>query len=214
VTRFCPPWLLLAVLAGCSGAPAGHERVRAIANPRGRPVAVIPFSCKKPKAFTADDALMLAEFTARDIRRALPNETIHGPTAMRDALKTTPDESRWTEIGRETGAQLLLVGDILLFDIVDDTDLGSRQAFVDIRFRVLDVSVFPPKTIVKESSWYLTFPEEPEDRTGKRYVSMDLSAFRTEFLRYAAKRLGGIFYDHLEKKLPVNQLQIRWRVED
>ncbi len=208
-------WLtiLLGALAGCqSGAPPGYEQVKKVVDPKNRAVAIIPFKGSKNSSFTLIEGIKLAEMVAIDLQKALPKLRVIGPRAMQDALLREPDESRWHEIGAEVGAKLLVVGEVTFISTQYDKLLQSKEGTIGIEFRILDVSVFAPRRLARVN-WRLGFPEEAGGKFGPEYVTMDEASFRNELIKFAARKIAGVFYDHLEKRRPVSQLQVDWRVE-
>jgi len=187
--------------------------VRAVVLPAGRTIAVFPLAGSKARGVSAVDGVVLAEFAAMELRKALPGVKVLGPSAMREALQDAPDEARAFEIGRDAGAQLLLVGEITHLDVVSDPLLQSREGFIGLHLRVRDVGEFPPKRPLAEVNWGLSFPEEAELKFETQFASMDAATFRREVLRFAAKEMAGLFYDHVRKERPVSRYEVRWRVE-
>ncbi len=207
-------WLgiIAAAIAGCNTPPRGYERVKPAVRPGGRAIAVLPFAVLEGSGITAVDSVQLAEYTAIGLRANLPGITVLGPSNLWDALKGGMNEARWPEIARLTGTQLLVVGEITYLSAQYDELLQSREGMIAVSFRVLDATSAPAK-LIQRIAWRLNYPEDREDKFDPRYTTMDEAMFRNEILRYMAQRIGGAFYEHLEKKRPVNQVETTLRVE-
>ena len=203
--------LLAAALAGCAGVPEGYRRVRAEVEPRGRPVAIVPFAPVRDYA-TVVEGIRLAELAAMELQAALPELKVLGPSAMQEALAGGMDESRWNEIGRSVGVELLVVGQIMFFQTQFDEQFRLREGSIKIKFRILDVSGFPPKELTRVN-WWFGYPEDTEAKFSEKYVSMDEMTFRGEVIKFAARRVAGTFYDHLEQKKTDSQREVRWYKE-
>lgn len=203
--------LLAAALAGCTGVPAGYMRVRAVVEPEGRSVAIVPFAAVQECA-TVVEGIRLAERAATELKIARPELEVSGPSAMQEALAGGVDESRWNEIGRSVGAELLVVGQITFFQTQLDEGFRLHEGAIKIKFRVLDVSTFPPKELTRVN-WWFGYPEGTEAKFSEEYVSMDEMTFRGEVIKFAARRVAGIFYDHYEQKRTDSQREVRWYKE-
>lgn len=204
--------LLLALAAGC-GTPEGYERVTALVKPDGRAIAIVPFTPGQSGG-TLVDGVKLAEFAALELRSALPNLQVFGPSNMQELLKGDLNEARWNAIGREVGAKILVVGEITFLEAYQDKLLQSREGSIGVRFRILDVSAPDvAKPLSPPVDWRFGYPEDVGDKFDPKFVSMDDLTFRHEVLRHGARQVAGVFYDHLKKKAPVRQIEIRWRKE-
>ncbi|MFH1731165.1 MAG: hypothetical protein ABIF82_05900 [Planctomycetota bacterium] len=212
MSRIVLACLLLPALGGCSSVPFGHEKVAAIVDPGGRSVAFIPFNGNRAKSITLADGITLAELAAIQLRQALPNLRVLGPSDMRDTLRLGLDESRWHEIGRDIGAELLVVGEFTFLETHHDKLLQSREGTVGFKFRVLDVSKFPPKPLANVN-WRFGFPEDVGAKFETQYASMDTNTFRQHLLRYGAGHVAGTFYDHFVKKRAAVRLDVSTRKE-
>ena len=205
--------LLLPALGGCGSVPFGYEKVEAAVEPRGRAVAFIPFKANRAKSITLVDGITMAELAAIQLRQALPKLKVLGPSDMRDTLGKGLDESRLHEIGRETGARLLVVGEFTFLEAPYDKLLQSREGVVGLKFRVLDVSKFPPELLTQATDARYRFPDELGAKFDPKYVSMDGKTFRRELLQYAAWHIAGTFYDHFVKKGVVTRRDVTIRKE-
>jgi hypothetical protein len=197
----------LALLAGCSSVPPGYEKVNAIVRPEGRPTAFLPF-VPQYRGATLVDGIKLSELASLELRQAMPDLKIYGPSAMQKALSAGMNESRWVEIGREAGAELLVVGNITYLETYHDKLVQSREGVIGIRFRVLDVSKAEALRIANVN-WQFGFPEEPGDKFDPAYLSMDPLAFRNELLKLGARRIAELFYDHVRKQRAESRLEVR-----
>ena len=213
MSRIILACLLLPALGGCNSVPLGYKKIEAAVEPQGRPVAFIPFKGSRAKSITLVDGITLAEFAAIQLRRTLPNLRVLGPSDMRDTLRLGLDESRWHAIGRDTGAELLVVGEFTFLETHYDKLLQSRDGRVGFKFRVLDVSKFPPKLLTKATGMWYRFPEGLGDKFDPQYTTMDEKTFRRELLHYAAGHLAGTFYDRLVKKDVVVRTDVSTRKE-
>jgi hypothetical protein len=199
--------LCFAVLAGCSSVRPGYTRVSALVRPEGRPVAFLPFLSAHPKS-TLVDGIKLAELASMELRRAMPDLEVYGPSDMRDALMGGMDESRWVDIGRKAGAELLVIGHITYLECYHDKLAGSRDGVIGFKFRVWDVSGVEAKRL-KRVDWQFGHPENPADKFDPSFVTMDAITFRNEVLKLGAKRISELFYDHLRKKATESRLVVR-----
>ena len=199
--------ILLLGLAGCNSAPEGHERVRALVRPQGRAVAFVPFSVAGLKTAKPEDGILLGELAANDLRQALPDLKVVGPSAMGEFLARQLDEASWPELGQKLGVALLVVGQITFLDAWHDKELMSREGTIGLRFRVLDVSKSPPTRLARVS-WRRAFPEGVGEKFDERYVSMNEVLFRQELLKCGARSVAGVFYDHFERRRPVSQMEV------
>ena len=188
--------LLLAAVAGCSD----YTRVKAFVEPEGRTVGFVPFRGDKAKSITVSDRNDLATMAADAFRTALPKERALGPSDMHEALSKGMNEARWHDIGSDTGAELLVIGEIMSLEAWHDELLGTREGAIRLRLRVLDVSAFPPKVMAKVRGAALRFPAGLEAKFDEEYVNMDQKTFRKEMLRYAAGYVAGMFYEHYVRK--------------
>jgi len=205
--------LLTAVVSGCNTVPPGYEQVKAVVKPGGRTVAFAPFSSAPGTSFELVDGIKLAELAAIALQTADPKLKVLGPSSMRGALRDSAlDEGRLHEFGREVGAQLLVVGEVTFLTEQHDKLLQSREGAIGLRFRVLDVSKFPPKSQAR-IDWRLRFPEGVGGQFDPQYVMMGDTTFRAELLRFAARRMAALFYKHVRKIRPVSELEVHWRVE-
>lgn len=197
-------------LAGCNSAPEGHERVRALVRPQGRAVAFVPFSVAGLKAAKAEDGILLAELAANDLRQAIPDLKVVGPSAMGEFLARQLDEASWPELGQKLGVALLVVGQITFLDAWPDREDGkviSREGTIGLRFRVLDVSKSLPTRLARVS-WRRAFPEGVGEKFDERYVSMNEVLFRQELLKCGARSVARVFYDHFERRQPVSRMEV------
>lgn len=198
--------------AACNSAPEGYRKVEAVVKLKGKVIAFVPFQVQQKTKATVVDGIKLAELSGVQLRSAIPNSKVITPSMMRDVLAEGVDESRWTEIGKEVGADMLVVGEINYLDSQLDKLLESHEGIVGLEFRVLDLSQTPPKPAARVR-WRLSFPENQSSKFAPEYTSMDEQVFRHEMLRYAAKKIAGLFYTHNEKITPASQLDVTWRVE-
>jgi len=199
------------MVAGCNGVPPGYRRVEARVEPDGRAIAVVPFAPGRGSSAQLTDGIKLAEFTARKLQSALPDLKVLGPGGMQDILRGKMHEGRWSDIGQEAEVELLVVGEITSLETRYDKLIQAREGGIGLRFRVLDVSAFPPEPL-KEMNWYFNFPDDSE-KFEPRYVLMDDATFRNEVLKYGAGWVAGVFYDHFEKRRARSQLEVRWHKE-
>ena len=202
--------VLLMVLAGCESAPFAHEEVEALVEPGDRAVAFIPFAGNRARGITLVDGITLAELAAMQLRTARPKLAVLGPSDMRDTLRKGLNEARWHEIARETGATLLVVGEITFLDVHYDKMLQSREGTVGLRFRILDAAAFPPKPLAKVN-WRFGFPEDVGAKFDAKYTSMDDKTFRRELLQYGAGHVAGAFYTRYVKRTVATRLDVTWR---
>ena len=206
--------LILVCLAGCRGrAPLGYKEVEALIRPRGRSIAILPFQGNEARGLTPVDGIVLAEFATIELRKALPDLTVLGPSDLRDVLRNGMDESRWYDIGREAGADLLVIGEIPYLNIVDDKLVQSREGTIGLRFLVVDVTEFPPGAPTRVTWPVNVFPEAPGEKYDPFYRDMDAAQFRREVLGYGASRVASAFYDHFERKEVVERIHARVRKE-
>lgn len=213
LSRIILACLLLPALGGCNSVPFGYKKIEAAIEPNGRSIAFIPFKGSQARSITLVDSITLAEFAAIKLRTELPNLRVLGPSDMRDTLRLGLDESRWHEIGRITGAELLVVGEFTFLETHYDNLLQSREGRVGFKFRVLDVSKFPPKLLTQANDMRCRFPEGLGDKFDPQYTTMNEKTFRRELLHYAAGHLAGTFYDRLVKKGVVTRLDVSTRKE-
>ncbi len=205
------PLIVCALLAaaGCvqrQRVPQGYELVKALVRPGARTMAIIPLDTKRGGA-TRADGLKVAELVAMQLQSTLAGTKVIGPSSMREILKDGLNEARWTAIGRELAAQLIVLVEITAIDAWHDKELQCREGVIGVDVRVLDVSKATPKRVC-DVNWMFSFPEEIGERFGVRYVGMDDETFRGELLKHAADNVAKIFYDHL-KKLSVSAREVR-----
>ncbi len=208
-------WLCLAFLclAGCNSTPEGYEKIDAIVPPKGRAIGIVPFRPQRPGGtVTLVDGITLAELAARDLRKKLPHLKVVGPNEMRDLLRGGMNESRWYDIGRGANVDLLVVGRIKLLDTHYDKMLQLREGSIHLKFRVLDVTVFPPK-LVATIDWRLHFPENDDDKFDTKYVSMDALTFRRAVLSHGARSVGTAFYDDFKRRPVASRYHATWDKE-
>jgi len=203
--------LLLAALAGCSNVPFGYTRIEARVDPDGRTVGFVPFQTGKTKSATPVDGIVLAELAAMQFKAAAPGEKCVAPSEMRESLRKGLNEGRWYDLGRETGSELLVVGEILSLHTQYDKLLNAREGTIRLSLRVLDASRFPPRTVATATGIVLRFPEGREAKFDPRYVGMDERTFRREVLKHAAGYVAGIFYEHLVRKDTVTRFDVTVR---
>lgn len=213
LSRIILACLLLPALGGCNNAPFGYKKIEAIVEPGGRSIAFIPFKSNRARSTTLVDGITLAELAAIKLRQTLPNLRVLGPSDMRDTLRLGLDESRWHEIGRITGAELLVVGEFTFLEAHYDKLLQSREGTIGFKFRVLDVSKFPPEPLATATDMRYRFPEGLGDKFDPQYTTMDDKTFRRELLHYAAGHLAGTFYDHFVKENVVTRRDVSTRKE-
>ena len=205
--------VLILAQAGCSSVPPGYRSVEALLEPDGRPIAIVPFTNTRGAAVSLVDRVKLAELTAIQLRAAIPDLRVVGPSGMQELLKRGLNESRWAEIGREMGVELLVVGEITFLEIYHDELLQSREGVIGVTFRVLDVSGFPPRTAARANDLRFSFPQDIGEKFDTQYVVMNDRTFHHELLRSGAQRIARLFYDHLEKERPISKRDIQLRVE-
>ena len=150
---------------------------------------------------------------AEEFRTALPKEHALSPGDMQDALRQGMNEGRWHDIGRDTGAGLLVVGQILSVEAWHDELLETREGTVRLRLRVLDVSQFPPKVVARVRGAVLRFPPGSEAKFDEKYVKMNKKAFRQELLRYTATYVAGMFFDHDVRRDTIIRSEVTVRKE-
>ena len=201
--------LLLAAVAGCSD----YTRVKAFVEPEGRTVGFVPFRGDKAKSITVSDRNDLATMAADAFRTALPKERALGPSDMHEALSKGMNEARWHDIGSDTGAELLVIGEIMSLEAWHDELLGTREGTIRLRLRVLDVSQFPPKLVARVKGAVLRFPVGREAKFDTKYVAMDEKAFRRDLLRYASGYVAGLFYEHYVRQGTVTRFDVTVRKE-
>ena len=211
-------WRWLGVLAlavvGCQPVPHGFERVKPVVRPMGRTLAILPFSPGKDGNATVVDGIKLAEYAAIELQVALLREKtkVLGPSAMREALKEGVNEARWTDIGRQAGAKLLVVGEVTYLDMHFDKLIQAREGVIGVEFRVLDVTTRPAKSLARVN-WRLMFPEGAGEKFESRYAEMKPEIFRNEMVKFAATRVARIFFEYRQRRGPSSQLEATWRVE-
>jgi len=205
--------LLLVGVVGCNSVPFGYTRIEPLVEPKGRTVGFVPFRGDKARSVTLSDRTVLAEMAAAQFRAALPKERSLSPDDMRGSLRKGMDEGRWYEIGRDSGAELLVVGEILSLETWHDKLLGTREGTIRLRLRVLDVSQFPPKLMARVKGAVLRFPVGREAKFDTKYVAMDEKTFRRELLRYASGYVAGLFYEHYVRQGTVTRFDVSVRKE-
>lgn len=203
--------LWLAALAGCNNVPFGYTRIEALVDPDGRTVGFVPFQSGKTKSATPVDGIVLAELAAMQFKAAVPREKSVAPSEMRESLRKGLNEGRWYDLGRETGSELLVVGEILSLHTQYDKLLNAREGTMQLKLRVLDASRFPPRTMATTKGVVLRFPEGREAKFDQKYVGMDDRTFRREVLKHAASYVAGIFYEHLVRKDTVTRFDVTVR---
>ena len=205
--------LLLTAITGCNSVPFGYTRIEPLVKPKGRTVGFVPFRGGEAGSVTLSDRIVLAEMAAVQFRTALPKERSLSPNDMRESLRKGMNEGRWHEIGRDTGAELLVVGEILSMETWHDKLLGAREGTIRLRLRVLDVSQFPPKLVARVKGAVLRFPVGREAKFDTKYVAMDEKAFRRDLLRYASGYVAGLFYEHYVRQGTVTRFDVTVRKE-
>ena len=201
--------VLLMLMAGCSK----YTRIEAFVEPEGRTVGFVPFRSDRAKLVSAADCILFAEMAADDFRAALPKEMSLSPSDMKGALSKGMNEARWYDIGLDTGAEVLVVGEVLSVEVWSDTLLGTHEGVIRFHLRVLDVTQLPPKPIATARGVSLRFPVEREAKFDDKYVNMDDKTFRHELLRYAASYVAGMFYAHDVRKDTVSRSDVTIRKE-
>ena len=204
--------VLCLLAAACNSTPDGYRRIEPVVKLQRKVVAFVPFQVQQKTKATPIDGIKLAELAGAYLRSAVPGSKVITPSMMRDVLAEGMDESRWTEIGKEIGADLLCVGEINYLESQLDKLLQSHEGVIGIEFRVLDLSKSPPK-LAARVRWRLSFPENPNNKFDPQFVTMDEQVFRHEMIRFTGRKVAGLFYAHNERIMPVSQLDVRWQVE-
>jgi len=199
----------LVALAGCNSVPPDRVLVKAVCDPQGRMVAFLPFLPRPGGGATLVDGVTVAQLASVRLRAEKPELKVLGPFDMQEQLKDGKLETRWLEIGQATGAELVVLGELMVVETQFSRGHQMRSGVIGYRFQVLEVKD-PGKRRAPRANWSFNFPADPADAYDTRYVTMTKEAFRHEMIGFGAARLAGAFYDHLEKKSTASQLEVRW----
>ena len=99
----------------------------------------------------------------------------------------------WANVGRQVGAQLVLVGDIQRFTLRDPGTIGLVRGTCRLNFTIIDVDKGGP-AFAKQLAVYC-----PDRGAGIAESSVDMEEFRQQLLAQAAHSVVKTFYTYEEK---------------
>ncbi|MFH0965752.1 MAG: hypothetical protein V2A58_17275 [Planctomycetota bacterium] len=205
------PWpallvLLLAstILAGCGMVAAGavalardpERTVKALYNPAGKAVAVIPFTYQGHRPFETEHGLVLAETLEKELRVHVKKVRIVPAAKAKDYLTgIAPAEVDSGLLAEMLGADVVISGEILEVRLSDN--LNRMDA--NVRVEAYDAKAH---AIVLREDVAARYPEVHS------LTRMDLSrpgSFRGA-IESAGRAVGRLFYNHRVPNMPTGSL--------
>jgi hypothetical protein len=163
-----------------------------------RAVVVVPFRDDGHAYGESPDGMDLAVAVTGELMRSNAVKNIKSAEPARELLATNnPDTVPWAEVARQTGAQLVLTGNIQRFTLKDPLTIGLARGTCKLNYFVYDAA---KNAVVYSARGVEVY--YPDRGAGVAESSIDPETFRATLLAVTAHKVVQKFYTYKEPVRP------------